>query len=107
MQPNLFDAAASDAAKRAGMLQAAERKEALLAFARRLAVEIALSRPSREVTADDVQAALVSRGISERALGNAAGSLFAGDAWRWTGRWEMSRRVHAHRNPLRVWRYVE
>lgn len=106
MQPGLFDGAASAEAKRAGMAQAAEHKGSLLAYARQLAREIACSRPSREVTADDVQAALADAGVSVHALGNAAGSLFAEGCWQFTGRWEMSRRVHAHRNPLRVWRYT-
>jgi hypothetical protein len=106
MQQGLFDGAASGEAKRAGMAQAAEAKGRLLAYARGLAREIACARPSREVTADDVQAALVEAGVSVHALGNAAGSLFAEPCWQYTGRWEMSKRVHAHRNPLRVWRYI-
>lgn len=105
-QPDLFDFAASEAAKQQGMDLAAGNRKELLAFARRLAVEIALSRPSREVNADDVQRALHERGCSIHALGNAAGSLFAGKAWEWTGRYVKSERVHAHSNNLKCWRYV-
>lgn len=99
----LFDAVASQQAKSAGMAQAADNKKSLLKLAREIAVE--LGRTKRDVTADDVQLALVRRGISIRALGNAAGSIFRGKEWTWTGRMVKSSRVHAHANLLRVWRY--
>lgn len=105
-QPTLFDAQRSEQAKQAGMEQAAANHSSLLAYARLVAVEIARSRPSREVTADDVAAALEERGVSCRALGNAAGSLFRDSCWAFSGRYEKSVRLHAHRNLLRVWRYV-
>lgn len=104
--PDPFDAAASEAGKDAGMSLAANNRRELLEHARRVAVRIALSRPDRCVSADDVQRALHESGVSVFALGNAAGSLFAGKAWEWTGRWLKSERKHAHSNPLRVWRYV-
>jgi hypothetical protein len=47
---------------------------------------------------------LVEKGVSVFALGNAAGSLFKGKQWQWTGRYRKSERVHAHSNPLKVWR---
>lgn len=102
----LFDQLEGVIRKEAGMEQAAENKASLLAFARGLAVEIAEARESRECTADDVQAALQGHGISVRALGNAAGSLFRGGRWEWTGRWVTSSRPHAHCNLIRVWRLV-
>jgi hypothetical protein len=98
----LFDRAASIAAKDEGIKRAADNKASLLAFARKQAIEVA--REKGEITADDVQARLFEKGISVRALGNAAGSLFRGKQWEWTGRFKLSERVHAHRNPLRVWR---
>lgn len=104
--PLVWSAAASDAGKRAGMTQAADNHASLLAFARGVAVEIAVRRFSHEVTADDVARELEARGISVFALGNAAGSLFKGGGWAWTGRFMASERVHAHRNLLRVWRWV-
>lgn len=99
---DLFSAAESEAAARAGMAHAAENRRALLAFARGLA----LADPQRETNADAVQAALAARGISVFALGSAAGSLFVGKEWEWTGRYVKSTRVHAHRNLLRTWRYI-
>ena len=105
-EPTLFDFERGGELKDEGMARAAAGRASLLAYARGLAVEIAMARPDRCVTADDVQAALAERGVSVHALGNAAGALFAGGAWEWTGRWVKSRRAHAHHNPLRVWRYV-
>jgi hypothetical protein len=103
---SLFDADASEAGKVAGMGRAAESRASLLDLARPIAVYIALSRPTREVTADDVQRGLVELGYSPHALGNAAGSLFKGKEWEWTGKFIKSERVHSHSNLLRVWRYV-
>ena len=98
----LFDHAAACEARDAGMAQAAEGKRSLLRFARGLAVELA--ERQGEVTADDVQRALAAHGVSVRALGNAAGSLFVGAEWEWTGKFRKSERVHSHQNLLRVWR---
>lgn len=92
--------------KQAGMERAAQSKESLLRYAQDLAVRIAEGRPDRCVTADDVQAALRAEGISQHALGNAAGSLFRGKRWQWTGRRVKSVRDVAHANELKVWRLV-
>ena len=106
-QPTLWDAAASEQAAQAGIDQAAANHASLLTFARELAREIARSRADRCCTADDVQAEIERRGISVRALGNAAGGLFRGTEWTWTGRWQKSARLHAHANPLRIWHLSE
>lgn len=103
---DLFDALASEAEKEIGMAAAAESRRRLLEFARGIAVKVAMSRADRCVTADDVQAALVQHGVGVRSLGNAAGSLFVGKCWQWTGEFVKSARVHAHRNLLRRWKYV-
>jgi hypothetical protein len=101
---DLFDSIdAGEQAKEAGIAAASANKASLLRFAQDLAIKVALARPDRCVTADDIQAALVAAGISEHALGNAAGSLFRAKGWVWTGRLVKSCRVHAHRNLLRVW----
>lgn len=92
--------------KREGMARAATNRASLLKLARWLAVEIAESRTSRIVSMDDVQAALVDLGISDRALGNAAGSVFKGGKWAWTGSRIQSLRPHAHRNEIKTWRLV-
>jgi len=100
----LFDLAESKTAKVAGMSQAEANKASLLRFARAGLVKIAQGRLDGEVTADDAQRFLFDNGISVHALGNAAGSLFRGKQWEWTGRYAKSSRAHAHANELKVWR---
>ena len=96
-----FDFEKAQRAKEIGMTTAADNKKALLEYARGIAVE--LGRKG-DVSADDVQRVLEARGISVRALGNAAGSLFERKKWEWTGRFVKSQREHSHSNLLRVWR---
>ena len=98
----LFDLPAAEAAKDAGLNAATASRLELLAEARRIAVEIAMSRADRCVTADDVQRELLARNMGH--LGNSAGSLFRGGRFEQTGEWRKSERVsnHSHRNP--VWR---
>lgn len=108
VQQELEFAAEGERRKQAGMQQAADNKASLLAHARRVARRIAESRPDRCVTMDDVQEALRAEGISDRALGNAAGSVLrTSGGWEWTGRRVKSCRPHSHRNELKVWRLVE
>jgi len=102
MRNQPFDAAESQRHAEQGMLFAAENNAALLTLAREIARSIA--RRKGEVTADDVQMELHNRGYSLKALGNAAGSLFRGREWVFTGRMVKSARIHAHSNLLRVWR---
>ena len=89
--------------KAEGMARAAESKRELLAVARKLARDIALSREDRTCHADLVAEAMVQAGITET-LGNAAGSLFKTDDWKFTGQFTESTRPQSHRNLLRVWR---
>lgn len=100
--PPLFDLIAGLELKAQGKQRAAKRNDNLLELARSIAVEIAERQGT--VTADDVQLKLHERGYSIRSLGNAAGSLFAGKRWEWTGERIQSRRAHAHGNELKVWR---
>lgn len=93
--------------KREGMQQAATNKKRLLSIAREVAKKIARGRESRCVSMDDVQEGLTKLNISDRALGNAAGSLFKESCWEFTGRFIESTRPHAHRNLIRVWRLRE
>ena len=87
--------------KVAGMDRAAENKKSLLKVARKVARRIATEKGV--VTMDDVQAALALMDISDRALGNAAGSVFRGPEWKWTGRRIKSKRPHSHANEIKVW----
>lgn len=96
-----WDAAEAERQKNIGRDVAAAAKESLLSYARELAVRIGRRQPV--VTADDVQLALECEGVSVFALGNSAGSLFAGKKWEPVG-WTKSKRVHSHGNRLREWR---
>lgn len=91
-----------EALKRAGMKRAAANKNELLTLAREIAVELAGILGT--VTADDVQLELHRRGHSTTSLGNAAGSLFLGGQWQWTGEFKKSVRAISHGNLLRCWR---
>lgn len=88
----------------AGITLACQAKTALLRECREHLKLVARSRFSREASADDAAEYCVQRGLGEHALGNAAGGLFRGGEWVWTGRWIKSTRDHAHANDLRVWR---
>ena len=99
---NLFDAAESERLKEAGIAAAAEGREYLLEIARDRARLVARERG--EVTMDDVVAALVADGFDPAQLGNAAGAVFKGREWVFTGRFVRSARVASHSNLLRVWR---
>lgn len=70
MRKEPFNAAESQRHAEQGMLFAAENNAALLTEAREIARDIA--RRKGEVTADDVQLELHRRGVSIKALGNAA-----------------------------------
>lgn len=100
--PSTFNAEAGERAKKVGKDRAAKKKNPLLLKAREFARQIA--REKGEVNMDDVQLALVAAGHSVRALGNAAGKVFAGSEWVDTGRFVKSKRVHAHSNKISVWR---
>ena len=103
-QATIFDAIEARAAAERGMQQAADNKASLLEFAKGIARTLGMKRPF--VTADDVQRELAeTHKISDRALGNAAGSLFKGDDWECIGT-TTSQRVSAHGRLIRKWRYV-
>jgi hypothetical protein len=98
---DLFDAAASQEAKIAGMAQAADNKKSLLKYARKLAVEIA--KEKGYVYSDLVIERMVANGTSERALGNAGGSVFTNGLFVWTGERHVSTRKIGHGNEQKIW----
>lgn len=99
-----FDAARGEAGKVRGMDLARLGRAGLLEAARGAMVELALSRQSREVTADDISLWLIRCGRNPSDLGPATPSVFRSGDWEWTGRWQKSERVSNHRSDLRVWR---
>jgi hypothetical protein len=99
-----FDLEKGEKCKEEGLAQAAlppSRKQ-LLELARLCAIRIA--NRFGEVTYDDVFYEMIRQGLDPTALGNAAGSIFRGNEFIFTGRWEKSRRVSNHARVNRVWR---
>lgn len=104
-QSTIFDAIAANAAKERGIEIASGNKRHELRFAQSVAREI--GRRQGTVTADDVIRELIEvHGWKEGQLGNAAGGMFRGSCWKFTGDMAACERVSSHGRMLRVWRYV-
>jgi len=106
MTNHKFDLFEGEQKKAEGMSLAASNRSNLLGFARKVARDIALLRPDRTASADDVGRALRRQGITQ-SLGNAAGSLFRGREWIFTGKRIKSKRVSNHAREIKVWRLRE
>lgn len=105
-QGQLFSLTEGKAARDAGQNLAADNRKMLLSKAREVATTIAVTRPSRTVTADDVQKALIKLGHHPEELGNAAGSIFkVKNTWEADG-FELSRRKTNHARRIVRWKYV-
>ncbi len=104
MRSETFSLFTGAVARDAGISQAAESRNALVEKARRYLRTLARERGNHCVTADDAVEYLVKIGESERALGNAAGSLFRSHEWEATGCWTPSTRISNHARMVRVWR---
>ena len=103
----LWDAAESERRKRAGVAASENSAGLKLEVARRVAREIAASKPCLTTNADEVQQQLLARyGYGHGWLGPAAGALFRCDDWTWTGGRVRSTSVKNHARELKVWRYV-
>jgi len=100
-QNNLFDFRAGQRLKKEGMAAAADHYSGNLETAREIARRIARSRGV--VTADDV-GRILKKYWNIDSLGPAAGSIFKGSEWQWTGEFRKSSRVTNHGRLLRVWR---
>lgn len=100
-QSDLFDSVRSGSLKSEGMERAADNVKTVLEQARVIAREYA-SRYGR-VNADDVGKYMKSRhGITT--MGPAAGSIFRGKEWIFTGNFVKSSRITNHSRLLREWR---
>ena len=102
-QSLLFDLLNPEPEERArdhGKAHAAAHRAEVLAHGQALALQIGRARG--ECSADDVYAALASRGVDTSTLGPAAGSLFDSDQWVFR-RWQKSRRPGNHARSIRVW----
>jgi hypothetical protein len=100
-----FDIAESEAEKIRGQELAVSNRSELLAEARSIAACLARRHKDRECTADDVYYELAQLGLPTD-LGNAAGSLFKGSQWVFTGKRIKSLRVSNHARWIMVWRLL-
>jgi hypothetical protein len=100
-----FDLEAATSRRDQGLAQASLTRKHLLELARLAAVRVA--RRCGELTYDDVFFELLNEGVDPTPLGNAAGCVFRGNEFKFTGRWEKSRRVSNHARVNRVWRLEE
>ena len=99
-EPDLFDAAESARLKREGMRVGADNNVETLQVARDIAVSLA--QRFGQVEADMVMREMLRLyGVST--LGPAAGSLFKGPHWEWTGARVQSVRKLNHARELKVW----
>jgi hypothetical protein len=89
--------------KAEGMEKAATAKTTELAVARELAVSLARQKPTRTLHMDELRTTLDILGIE---LGPAAGSVFRGDDWEFTGQRVESEHGSNHARELKVWRLI-
>tara|TARA_R110000824_G_scaffold117800_5_gene269816 strand:- start:1363 stop:1683 length:321 start_codon:yes stop_codon:yes gene_type:complete len=101
-QSLLFNLGTGRARQSAGQRLAATHRAALLHKARAIAVRVAQHRADRCACADDVYRHL--NPTDSARLGNAAGSLFHGPHWIFTGRWMSSRRITNNARDIKVWK---
>ena len=97
----VLDLAAGQQAKEEGMKKAAESRPSLLSLARSAARTICVRRG--EVYMDLVYVELLKIGVTPKDLGNAAGSVFRGAEWVFTGRLHTSTRKDRHAGAQRIW----
>jgi hypothetical protein len=98
-QPTLFDAIESAALKESALakLESAD----VLTMARRIAIEYA----SRFGTVNaDIVGKLMKEHYGIDSIGPAAGALFRGPEWEFTGQRVLSSRVSNHSREIKVWR---
>ena len=98
---NLFDEKLSDKLKEKGMAKAADNTREMLVKARLIAKQIA--KKTGTANADQVGRVL-KRIYMIDSLGPAAGSIFKGKEWEFTGNWVKSKRITNHSRMIREWR---
>jgi hypothetical protein len=92
----------SEAAKEAGITQAAAHRSKILATARAIAKAQAVTNGT--TNADEVVTELELRRIDSTELGNAAGAIFRGAGWSFVG-YKKSVRVSRHANKIGIWKF--
>lgn len=99
----LFDGKRARAAKARGMAKAAAHHNELLEIARDVAESIARSGDGT-VNIDEVAVDMIHMGLNPDDLGNAAGSVFKGNQWEFTGERVKSTKVSSHAREIKIWR---
>lgn len=105
LMADVFDETESQKRKDEGMKIAAEAQPTLLDKCREVAVEIAMDRPDRKVSSDDVGIVMLQR-HNVSGLGPVGGSIFRGPNWVFTGERVRSTRTTNHAREIKVWRYT-
>ena len=101
---DLFDYVESQKRKADGMAMAANNHMTNLEIGKDVARQ--LGRKNGEAHADQVGKILKIE-YDIKSLAPAAGSLFKGDEWQFTGRRHMSTRKTNHGRELKIWRYLK
>lgn len=103
----IFDLEEGERLRDAGIAQAADTigRKFLLELAQDIATLYAQNYGT--VTYDHVYAEMVAKGYNPDLLGNAAGNVFRGKEWEFSGEWKQSTRVSNHARAIRVWRLRE
>ena len=101
----LFNSGESERQKEEGMDRVATNRAERLEEARSIALYLAMALG--EVTADHVGRHLKHIGHGPDWLGNAAGSIFKGPWFHFTGKRVKSARTSNHARELKVWRLTE
>lgn len=99
----LFDGKRSRAAKARGMAKAAAHHNELLEIARHVAEAIARCGDGT-ANMDQVCIQLMIMDYNPADLGNAAGSVFKGNQWEFTGERVKSSKVSSHAREIKTWR---
>lgn len=94
----------AEAAKEAGIAQAAASRTVLLERAREVARNLATHAENSETNSDEVSTELELQGIDSTELGNAAGAIFRGKGWKLVG-YKKSVRVSRHANKIGIWEF--
>lgn len=99
-----FDLAEGERLKEVGILQASDMTSRRFLLEKAKEVAHWICRNAGDVTADDVYREMEIRGYSPDLLGNAAGAIFRGEEFEFTGQWLKSSRATNHARMNRVWR---
>lgn len=91
----------AEAAKEAGIALAAAHRAEILKIGRKIADRLA--DVNGKTNAEAVIIELEKQGYDSKLLGPAAGALFRGKGWVFTGEWVKPTRVSSHASQIREW----